>query len=182
TIGSVSIQPAEFTKLGLILYLASVYSKKQMYINDFNKGVLPPLIVTIVIVSLVILQPDIGTAAIILAIASAMILSSGIRLRHIFLLVSVAVVLIAVAIPQMITDVRVARLTGAYQPFSAPDTDGYHLIQSYVAIEVEGLTRECLSQSLQKLVSIVEADTDVIMVIVAGELGFAGLDIVIGMV
>jgi len=181
SIGSVSIQPAEFTKLGLILYLASVYSKKQTYINDFNKGVLPPLIVTVIIVSLIILQPDIGTAAIILAIASAIILSSGIRLRHIFLLVSVAVVLIAIAIPQMITDVRVARFTGAYQPFSAPDTDGYHLIQSYLAIGVGGLTGEGLGQSVQKLGYLMEAHTDFIMAIIAEELGFLGVVIVIGM-
>src|SRR5699024_392157 len=46
---SISIQPSEFVKLGLILYLASVYSKKQSYINDFFKGVLPPLILTAII-------------------------------------------------------------------------------------------------------------------------------------
>lgn len=181
SVGPISIQPAEIAKLGLILYLASVYSKKQAYINDFSKGVLPPLIVTGIILSLVVLQPDIGTSAIIFAVAAAVILSSGIRLRHIFLLGSIALVLLAIAIPNMVTDVRVGRFTGAYQPFSAPDTEGYHLIQSYLAIGVGGLTGEGLGQSVQKLGYLMEAHTDFIMAIIAEELGFIGVVIVIGL-
>src|SRR5699024_10518082 len=60
---AINIQPSEFVKLGLILYLASVYSKKQGYIDDFARGVLPPLIITSFILGLIIKQPDIGTAS-----------------------------------------------------------------------------------------------------------------------
>ncbi|MGM8364260.1 putative lipid II flippase FtsW [Virgibacillus sp. W0181] len=176
-----SVQPSEFVKLGLIFYLASVYSKKQAYINEFYRGVLPPLIIMVVILALIMAQPDIGTSAIIFLIASSIIFSSGIKFKHLFLLVGIGVVLLAVTIPNMVTDVRIARFTGAYQPFATPDSDGYHLIQSYLAIGVGGLTGEGLGQSVQKLGYLWGAHTDFIMAIIAEELGFIGVVIVIGL-
>lgn len=180
-IGPVSMQPAEFAKLGLIMYLASVYSKKQAYINQFNTGVLPPLVLTGIILGLIVLQPDIGTASIIFLIACTVIFSSGIRLKHLSILIAIGVGLALLAVPFMVTDERLSRFTGAYQPFETPDSDGYQLIQSYVAIGVGGLTGEGLGQSVQKLGYLVEAHTDFIMAIVAEELGFVGVLIVIGM-
>ncbi|MFD2628259.1 putative lipid II flippase FtsW [Oceanobacillus kapialis] len=180
-IGPISLQPAEFAKLGLIMYLASVYSKKQEYINEFSKGVLPPLILTAIVLGLIVMQPDIGTASIIFLIVSTIIFSSGIRLKHLLLLTSVGVGLVLLALPYMVTDERISRFTGAYQPFETPATDGYHLIQSYLAIGVGGLTGEGLGQSVQKLGYLMEAHTDFIMAIVAEELGFIGVLIVIGM-
>jgi len=180
--GPVSLQPAEFAKLGLIMYLASVYSKKQAYINDFSKGVLPPLVLTVLILTLIVMQPDIGTAAIIFLIACSVIFSSGIRFKHLFTLAAAGIALLAVAIPNMVTDVRVSRFTGAYQPFQAPDDGGYHLIQSYLAIGGGGLTGAGLGQSVQKLGYLMEAHTDFIMAIIAEELGFLGVVIVIGLI
>lgn len=178
---SFSIQPSEFVKLGLILYLASVYSKKQAYINEFTKGVLPPLIITGIILSLILLQPDIGTASIIFLIVCTIILSSGIRFRHLFALIGISVLLLAVTIPSMITKVRVGRFIGAYQPFTIPNDDGYHLIQSYLAIGVGGLKGEGLGQSIQKLGYLWGAHTDFIMSVIAEELGLIGVAIVICM-
>lgn len=179
--GVFKIQPSEFVKLGLILYLASAYSKKQSYINEFGRGVLPPLILTVVILGLIVLQPDIGTAVITFVIVCSIILSSGIRFRHLFLLMSISLILLAIAIPNMITDIRIARVTGAYHPFDTPDASGFHLIQSYLAIGEGGLTGEGLGQSVQKLGYLWGAHTDFIMSIIAEELGFIGVVIVIGM-
>lgn len=179
--GLVSIQPSEFVKIAIILYLASVYSKKQAYINDFFKGVLPPLILTGFMLSLIILQPDIGTTAIIFLIACTIIFSSGIRFKHLTGLVIVGIILLIILIPQMITGVRIARFTGAYQPFQNPDSAGYHLIQSYLAIGTGGITGEGLGQSIQKLGYLWGAHTDFIMSIIVEELGIVGLLFVIGM-
>lgn len=179
--GSFSIQPAEFVKIGLILYLASAYSKKQTYISDFMKGVLPPLILTGLLLGLIVLQPDIGTTGIIFLIACSIIFSSGIQFRHLSILIFISLTLLAITIPSMISDVRIARFTGAYQPFETPDTGGYHLIQSYISIGVGGLTGEGLGQSVQKLGYLWGAHTDFIMSIIAEELGFVGVIIVIGM-
>lgn len=180
-IGPVSFQPAEIAKLAVILYLASVYSKKQEYIRDFTQGVLPPLIITGGILALVVAEPDIGTSSIIAMIAATIIISSGIRFRHIFLLVLVGVLFLSLVIPQMVTDTRINRFTGAYQPFEAPDDVGYHLIQSYLAIGVGGITGEGLGQSVQKLGYLFGPHTDFIMAIIAEELGFIGVFIVIGL-
>ncbi|MHA6251417.1 putative lipid II flippase FtsW [Oceanobacillus sp. CAU 1775] len=182
SLGPFRFQPAELAKIGLILYLASVYSKKQNYLSSFGTGVLPPLVMTGIIIGFVVLQPDIGTAAIIFLIACSVIFSSGIRFKHLSFLIAAGVAILILAIPYMVTDERISRFTGAYQPFATPDSDGYQLIQSYVAIGVGGLTGEGLGQSVQKLGYLTQAYTDFIMAIVAEELGFIGVAIVIGLI
>lgn len=180
-IGPITIQPTEFVKLGLILYLASVYSKKQAYINDFKKGVLPPLIMTVIIIALVLKQPDVGSAVTIFLIACTIVFSSGMRFKHILILGGVSILVVAVAIPYMITDERISRFTGAYQPFEDPESAGHHLIQSYLAIGGGGITGEGLGQSVQKLGFLFGAHTDFIMSVIAEELGVFGVTIVIGL-
>lgn len=180
-IGPMSLQPAEFAKIALIMYLASVYSKKQAYIDKFTTGVLPPLILTGVFIGLIIIQPDIGTSSIIFLIACSIIVSSGIRWKHLSILIAFGMGLLLLVAPSMVTDERISRFTGAYQPFETPDSDGYQLIQSYVAIGVGGLTGEGLGQSVQKLGYLTQAHTDFIMAIIAEELGFIGVVIVIGL-
>ncbi|MFC0301541.1 putative lipid II flippase FtsW [Virgibacillus soli] len=180
-IGPIVIQPSEFAKLGIIMYLASVYSKKQSYIDKFTTGVLPPLIMTSIILGLIVFQPDIGTASTIFLIACTVIFSSGIKMRHLLLLASIGGIILLIAIPNMITDVRVSRFTGAYQPFEDPADNGYQLIQSYIAIGGGGITGEGLGQSVQKLGYLFGAHTDFIMSVIAEELGFFGVVIVIGL-
>jgi cell division protein FtsW len=181
SIGPLNLQPSEFAKLGIIMYLASVYSKKQSYINNFNRGVLPPLILTGLILALIVAQPDIGTASIIFLIACSVIFSSGIRFKHLFVLVAIGLLVVAIAIPNMITEERLGRFAGAYAPFESPADDGYQLIQSYVAIGVGGLTGEGLGQSVQKLGYLYGPHTDFIMAIIAEEMGFLGVAITIGL-
>jgi len=180
-LGPVSLQPAEFAKIGLIMYLSYIYSKKQAYINSFSRAVVPPLVFTVMVLLLIVFQPDIGTAAMILLIACTVIFSSGIRFRHLAFLFMTVSVLILAAIPFMVTEVRINRFIGAYQPFQTPDSAGYHLIQSYLAIGGGGLFGEGLGQSVQKLGYLMEAHTDFIMAIVVEELGIFGVFIVFGM-
>src|SRR5699024_4370690 len=145
-IGPISVQPAEFAKLGLLLYLSAIYSQKQAYINNFTKAVLLTLVFLLLILILIVMQTDIGTAAIIFLIASSIIVSSSIRMKHLLILVLAGCMFLAIILPHMITDVRISRFTGAYQPFEAPDSIGYQLVQSYVAIGVGGLLGEGLGQ------------------------------------
>ncbi|MBH0229008.1 putative lipid II flippase FtsW [Halobacillus yeomjeoni] len=174
-------QPAEFVKIGLIIYLASVYAKKQSYISDFSKAVVPPLVLTTLILVMIVLQPDIGSAAVIGLIASVVIITSGIKWKHIAILITVAALLIAIGAPQMVTDERLERFSGAYQPFESPDDQGYHLIQSYVAIGTGGVLGEGIGQGVQKLGYLPEPHTDFIMAVIAEELGFIGVSITIGL-
>lgn len=176
-----NIQPSEFIKLLLIIYLSSVYSKKQKYIGNFVYGVLPPLIITACMILLIVLQPDIGTATIIMLIVGTIIVSSGIRMKHLALLTLFAGSILSVTVPKMITDTRLSRITGAYDPFLNPDSTGYHLIQSYIAISGGGVTGEGLGQSVQKLGYLWGAHTDFIMAVIAEELGIFGVILVIGL-
>src|SRR5699024_4100897 len=91
SIVGINIQSLAFVKFTLIIYLASVYSKKQKYINNFVRGVLPPLVVTVGMVGLIIMQPDIGTSSIILLVVAPIIISSGVLLKHILFLFSLSV-------------------------------------------------------------------------------------------
>lgn len=177
----ITIQPAEFVKLSIIMYLASVYSKKQSYIESFATAVIPPLVITGIVLGLIVLQPDIGTASIILLTVAVIIFSSGIRLKHLLSLVLTGVVILVIAIPNLVTETRIARFTGAYQPFSDPSDSGMHLIQSYLAIGAGGLKGEGLGQSIQKLGYLWGAHTDFIMSVIAEELGFIGIIIVMSM-
>lgn len=180
-LGPFRVQPSEFAKIGLLVYLSAIYSKKQHYITSFYRGVLPPLIMTSLILGLILLQPDIGTAAVIFLIACSVIFSSGIKIRHLSLLAVIGLGVVLLASTQMVNEERISRFTGAYQPFESPDADGYHLIQSYLAIGTGGLTGQGLGQGVQKLGYLPEPHTDFIMAVVAEELGFIGVAIVLGM-
>src|SRR5699024_3515504 len=87
----------------------------------------------------------------------------------------------AVTIPSMITPVRIARVVGAYKPFTDPGDVGHHLIESYLAIGVGGLTGDGLGQSIQKLAYLWGAHTDFIMSIIAEEFAMFRVVIVIGL-
>lgn len=176
-----NLQPSEFIKLTLIIYLASIYSKKQQYIGNFVYAVLPPLVMMFGMLFLIVRQPDIGTAAIIFLIGCTIILSSGIRMKHVMTLGAIALGIIIIAIPKLISDTRIARVTGAYVPFQDPDSTGYHLIQSYIAIGGGGVKGEGLGQSVQKLGYLWGAHTDFIMAVIAEELGIFGVILVIGL-
>ena len=93
-IGTFLFQPSEFVKLAAIIYLAAVYAKKQAYINQFNKGVLPPLVYLFIVCALIIIQPDFGTAAIIIAIACMIVLCSGMNFKSIGKLLILALVVL----------------------------------------------------------------------------------------
>lgn len=182
TLFGLNIQPSEFVKLILIVYLASVYSKKQSYIDNFSKGVFPPIFMSMFMIGLIVMQPDIGTASIILFIVGMIIISSGIRFKHVLLLGTFALGILVIVFPFLVTEKRIARVTGAYNPFMDPDSAGYHLIQSYLAIGGGGIKGEGLGQSIQKLGYLWGAHTDFIMSIIAEELGVGGVIIVIGLI
>ena len=181
-----SIQPSEFVKLGVIIYLSAVYSKKQEYINVFNKGVIPPLFYLLIVCGLIVLQPDIGTAMIIFLVACTIIICSGMNWKSFAKLLSILLGTILVAIPVIIlnkdkifTEKRLERFTGFLDPFSTEKYEGYQLVNSYVAIGNGGLTGVGFGQSTQKYGYLPEPHTDFIMAVISEELGLIGVAFVI---
>jgi cell division protein FtsW len=177
-IGGVNIQPSEFAKLAVIIYLASVFSNKQSYIQEFGRAVFPPLIFTIFVFGFVYKQPDLGTGIIILLIASTIIISSGVKWKHLFILILFAG-LGAFVIYLSMSSEQLSRFSGAYDPFNSPKGDGYQLVNSYLAIGSGGFKGQGLGESIQKFGYLPEPHTDFIMAIIAEELGFFGVAFVL---
>ncbi|WP_158736522.1 putative lipid II flippase FtsW [Alteribacillus sp. YIM 98480] len=177
--GSFSIQPAEFVKLAVIIYLAQVYSQKQAYINKFISGVIPPLVAVVFIFSLIMLQPDLGTAAAILMTSGIIVFLSGAKMRHLAVLAGLSFSVIsyfAISEPY-----RIQRLTAFQDPFEMAEAagGGYQLIQAYVAFAHGGLTGVGLGQSVQKMHFLPEPHTDFILAVISEELGFLGIGFVL---
>ncbi len=181
-LGTRKIQPSEFAKLSVIVYLSAVYSKKQAYINQLDKGVLPPLIFLIFVCFLIAMEPDNGTAFITFLIGMMIIMCSGMRLKTIFKLSLLGLLLAAVLAPIVIlksdkifTDNRLGRIYGFLDPFGTGQNEGFQLVNSFLAIGSGGLKGLGLGQSVQKLGYLPEAHTDFIMAIIAEELGVFGV-------
>lgn len=182
-IGPISIQPSEFVKLCVIIYLAAVYAKKQNYINEFNKGVVPPLAYLILVTVLIAIQPDFGTAIIIVAIAGTIILSSGMNFKNFAKLIIVVIIVLTPFIlafkGEIFSEKRQERFSVRNDPFSVEQTSGYHLANSYIAIGSGGVNGLGLGRGVQKLGYLPESHTDFIIAVIAEELGVWGVGFVI---
>jgi cell division protein FtsW len=172
-VGFTNLQPSEFVKLWMIIYLAHVYSRKQTYINQFVRGVLPPLIIVVGIFALIMAQPDLGTASLILAVAGLMVFCSGAKMFHLISLASISGFVVWTYAKSEVY--RMNRITGFMDPFADETGTGYQLIQSYIAMAHGGVSGAGFGQSVQKLFYLPEAHTDFILSIVAEELGMLGV-------
>ena len=187
-LGSSSIQPAEFAKLAMIIYLSAIYGKRQDRINNIDKAVIPPIGFLAFICLLIGIQPDYGTAAIVLLISSSIIISSGMsfksisKLLVIFLgifLVFALAFLVTGNFSKLLSGEQLSRFTGFLHPFETEEGSGYQLVNSLIAIGQGGLTGVGLGDSVQKYGYLPESHTDFIMAIIAEELGFFGVGFVL---
>ncbi|MGP6148993.1 FtsW/RodA/SpoVE family cell cycle protein [Priestia flexa] len=181
-----SLQPAEFAKLTVILYLALVLGKRQEYINDIKRAFIGPIGLTMGIFIFVAIQPDLGTGLIILMIAVAIMLCSGISRKTFFKLILLGIVMLTImgtigVLTGQVTENRIGRFTGASDPFKYAQGEGYQLVNSYLAIGSGGLKGLGLGESVQKYGYLPESHTDFIMAVIAEELGFFGVFLVLGL-
>ncbi|MDF2963991.1 MAG: stage sporulation protein, partial [Paenibacillus sp.] len=171
-IGSFGIQPSEFMKIGMILFLSKMLSEQQSKITLFTKGLLPPLGLVGLAFGLIMLQPDLGTGAVLVGATLLIIYTSGARLLHLSylgLLGLVGFIALIAAAPY-----RLQRITAFLDPWQDPLGAGYQAIQSLYAIGPGGLVGLGLGMSRQKYSYLPEPQTDFIFSIIAEELGFIG--------
>ncbi|ANY69949.1 stage V sporulation protein E [Paenibacillus sp. BIHB 4019] len=171
-ISSFGIQPSEFMKLAMILFLAKWLSEKQQTITLFVKGLLPPLGMALLAFGLIMLQPDLGSGAVMVAASLLLIFTAGAQLKHLGLLAlagMAGLVGLILAAPY-----RLQRISGFLDPWADPLGSGYQIIQSLYAIGPGGLVGLGLGMSRQKFSYLPEPQTDFIFSIVAEELGFIG--------
>lgn len=177
-LGFTTVQPSEFVKLVMIIYLAHVYSNKNSYIDNFRRGVMPPLIAVSLILALIMFQPDLGTATAILAVTCLIVFFSGAKMRHLLGLGLVGFCLfLALAFSE---EYRLERITSFLNPFEHYDDSGYQVIQSYIGIAHGGLTGTGLGNSVIKLMYLPEPHTDFILAVILEELGLFGAIFIIG--
>ncbi len=165
------LQPSEFVKLGLAIYLAAWFSNKE-------KGrFLAFLMLLGLVIFLIMLQPDMGTAAIVLSEAIVVYFLSGARILYFVLMAPVIAILGFILIK--LEPYRAARLTTFLDPNQSLLTSSYHVRQALIALGSGGLTGVGFGNSLQKYAYLPENTTDSIFAIIAEELGFLGATVII---
>lgn len=169
-VGPITIQPSEIAKLAIIIYLAALLEKKGEDIRDWRKSVVPFLVILALISGLIILQPDIGTLFALTVITFAMVFAAGFRLQHLALIglggVAVFAVLVSTA------RYRLARLFVYLHPELDPQGIGYQINQALLAVGSGGLWGLGFGRSRQKYQYLPEPASDSIFAIMAEELGF----------
>jgi len=171
-LGAFSIQPSEFMKLGMIIFLAKFLSEKQKYITTVKKGLVPSLGLAGLAFGLIMLQPDLGTGTVMIGTCVVMIFIAGARIMHFAVLGLAALagfVALIISAPY-----RLERITSYLDPWQDPLGSGFQIIQSLYAIGPGGLFGLGLGQSRQKFFYLPEPQTDFIFAIVSEELGFIG--------
>ncbi len=166
-----SIQPSEFAKPALVIFLAYQIDRKWDRIN--TPFVLIPSVLALSVISvLIILEPDFGTALVLIALAGVMLFLGGLAFRFVFL----AGLLLAPALGIVVatSSYRLARLTAFIDPERDPLGQGYQLHQSLIAVGSGGLLGRGLGQGGQKLDFLPMANSDFIYAILCEELGFLG--------
>ncbi len=171
-VGAFSIQPAEFMKLGLIIYLSTFLAANQKYITSFKKGFVPSMLLVFVAFGLIMLQPDLGTGMVLVLTCVVMIFVAGAKISH---FVGLGIVGLIGFLGLIISaPYRINRITAFLNPWEDPLGNGFQIIQSLYAIGPGGLMGMGLGQSLQKFFYLPEPHNDFIFAILAEELGFIG--------
>ena len=180
----VNVQPSEFMKLAVILYAASYAVRRAAFLTNEQplkrtliRGFLPLFAVMVCVGGLLLVEPDFGAFVVIVAIAFGILFLGGLDWRlflGLALLLPMALGAILVAAPY-----RLQRLTAFLDPWSDPLGKGYQLSHSLIAFGRGEWFGVGLGSSVEKLLFLPEAHTDFLLAVVAEELGFAGVALVI---
>lgn len=169
-IAGFSFQPAEFVKLGIILFFSGYLLKRGEKIKQWQEGFIPALVVGIFPIALILLQPDVGTAAIMFCIMVSILYFAGAQLKHLGALLLIGLVALGAMIAA--APYRLQRITTFMHPELDPLGIGYQINQAYLAIGSGGLFGLGLGHSQQKIQYLPEVHADSIFAIVAEETGF----------
>ncbi len=171
-LGPVSFQPAEAAKLVLVIFLAHFLALKGERLNHWMYGFLPPVGFAGIILGLILIQPDLGTATLTAAVVGVLLYLAGARTSHLGVCaLATGFVLLGMVV---LAPWRMKRIFAFWDPFAAAKGAGYQLIQSLLAIARGGLAGLGLGEGKQKLFYLPEPHTDFIYAVVGEELGLIG--------
>lgn len=172
-LGPIPLQPSELTKMSLIIYLSAWFSFKE------RSRFFAFLFLTGIVIGLVMLQPDLGTASILGLVAVFLYFMSGAPFKHFgFIIPAALVVLLVFAVS---SPYRLHRLMTFTNPDSDPQGIGYHVKQINIALSLGGVFGVGFGNSKQKFQFLPEAHTDSIFAIIGENFGFVGATFITSM-
>ncbi len=169
-IGSFSFQPAEIVKLSFLIYISAWLEKQKAHLHDFQTGLLPFVAVLGVIAGLIMLQPDLGTLAIIVLMSFVVYFVAGGHVVHLSGL-GIAGILVLIIMIQA-SPYRLERFTTFLHPEVDPQGVGYQVNQALLGIGSGGIIGRGYGHSLQKFQYLPEVIGDSIFAVIAEEFGF----------
>jgi cell division protein FtsW len=177
--GFFRIQPSEFAKLGVLLFVADLLARRADKVHDWRLTLKPVLVVFGAFALLLMAQPNLGTTIILGAIVFVMLFVGGVAIKPLIGTFAVGAVLATMA--ATLESYRWRRLKGFIDPWKDAANTGYQTIQSQVAIAHGGVTGSGLGQSRAKYGFLPFAHTDFIFAIVSDELGMIGALLVVAL-
>ncbi|MBI1888395.1 MAG: putative lipid II flippase FtsW [Candidatus Spechtbacteria bacterium] len=172
-----SFQPSEFAKLSVIIYLAAWLEARHSNVKRFSAGLIPFLIIVGITGGLIILQPDIGTFAVLALISASLFFVSGAGILHMGMLGILGATLLFLLIK--LEPYRMARLISLLDNSKDPFGISYQINQAMLAIGSGGLLGIGLGKSVQGGIFLPESMKDSIFAVWAQELGFLGVALLI---
>jgi cell division protein FtsW len=176
--GGFHLQPSEFAKIIVLFMLADYLDKNRGLIYD-SRTLLKAALIPLPVLALILPEPDFGTTAIIAGLCFVMVFIAGMRSVHTVIAIGAGLL---IGIPLMfLEEYRVQRLTSFIDPWKTSDAEGYHVIQSWVAMHSGGLWGQGLGNSMAKLHFLPEPWTDFIGAVIAEELGLIAMLILLAL-
>lgn len=176
-LGLISLQVSELAKLFVAVYIAGYIVRRGREMRETFHGFLKPIVVLSVAAALLLAEPDFGAASVLMAMGMGMLFLGGVRLGQFGLLVMM--VTAALAVLAISSPYRLQRLTTFLNPWADPFNSGFQLTQSLIAIGSGSWWGTGLGGSIQKLFYLPEAHNDFLFAVLAEELGFVGILLVV---
>ena len=172
-----TLQPSELAKLAAILFTAALLDRRMHRVNDVGFTLAPIGIVTFGLAGLIFMEPDFGTAAVLVGIVTVMVFSAGLSYRYVC---GAALVLLPTAmILATSTSYRRERIETFLDPWKDPLGQGFQIIHSLYAVGTGGLLGKGLMGGVEKLYYLPEPHTDFIYAVIGEELGLVGTTLVL---
>lgn len=175
--GGLDFQPSEFAKIAVILFFSFSLSKRKEQLQSFFKGLLPYLILLGFIAGLLILEPHKSCTIVIVLVIGIILFTAGAKVIHFVIMGAPVAVIFSLVIA--IDEYSRKRILSFLDPFADKKGAGWQVIQSLYAIGSGGLFGRGLGKSMQKYLYLPEPYNDFILAVLAEELGFIGVLVVI---
>lgn len=171
-LGPLTFQPAEFSKIVLVIFLAYFLDVRREAVNDWRHTLAPIALIAGASIALVLKEPDLGNSLAIALIVAAMLFAAGLRLRYFAYGVLAGAPVLYLLIFHV--SYRYRRLLAFLDPYADPLGKGFQIIQSTIAVGTGGIDGVGLMEGKQKLFYLPEPHTDFIFAVIGEELGLLG--------